>query len=636
MELSYVIAALRRRLWLVAVLGAFGLVAAVGLTGGKAAQYEAIAELLVQPRTSANGVASSNDPDRFIAGEVASLKGAAVADQVAKRVPGTNRPMLAAAVTIEQTAKTDVVRIIARLPDPAQAQQVANAYAEIYIEQSEARDTAGYTAEIAEIERQLADLSAKINAIEVARAQLPPNSTNVAERTRDAELFTQASAYRSQYTTLLATQTNLRFSSTMKSRSEILQLAPLPDRPVASSTTIYAAAGAFLGLVMGAVAAVVWANASRRLLDLTQLEEILGAQVVGTMPSVKELAAEPKAAFERLPDRVAALIDQLCVRAEASAQGETDALTIAVVGSQRGAGATTVTLGMAGRFARNGARTVVIDADLADPDISRAFGALTDAGIPGLLSRLAAARRDPAPLGPPTAAPDESMPVRVFTPTSLPDVRVLGVGAPTTARSLHRTNVDTVIDAAARGGVDVVLIDGGPLLDAASTVRLCQVVDVVVLVVPAGSQMIEPLGVINRLLSYRSGDLLPVGTKLKPVGATRAEVHQPAHDPSDVDDIIEAATRWSSGGERARRPGAAGPAPTGATTTPGPGRSHVPVAASPRLGAPPQPRRRVALTPLDTDEAFGPGAGSRIHPARGLPSGDGDSDDADWVAPRPE
>jgi Mrp family chromosome partitioning ATPase len=637
-ELSFVIVALRRRLWLVALGALLGLVAALTLTAGKAAEYQAVAELLIQPRTSATGLASSSDPDRFIAGEVASLKGASFAELVAKQVPGTDRLLLANTVQIEQAAKTDVVRIVARLATAELAQKVANAYATTYIAESEKQGNAGYETEIADIDKQLQQLSARISEIEVERAKIPPNSPNVAERTRDAELFQQTSSYRAQYSQLLSTQTNLRYSSTLKSRSEVLQLAPLPTEPVPSSRSMLAIAGGFLGLMLGAVAAVAWANSSRRLLDVVQLEEILGVQAVGTVPTDRGLAENPKVAFEGLPDSTAAVIDQLCVRAEASAQGETDALTIAVVGAQRGAGATTVALAMAGRFARNGARTVVIDADLADPAISRSFAALDDAGIPGLLARLASARKDPVPPGAPQPVAPDSMPSRVFTPTTLPDVRVLGVGAPTKARSLHRTNVDLVIDAAARGGVDVVVIDGGPLLDAASTVRLCQVVDVVVLVVPVRRQSIEPLGVINRLLSYRSGDLLPVATKVTPKIGAHVAAHQPADDSSDVDDIIEAATRGRTGGERARRtPASAAPDSAAGATRAQP--VAPPVPASPRLGAPPAPRRRVTITGLDDGDGRDAPAGAARPPVvipgadRQLPAA---SHDVEWTARRPE
>lgn len=637
MELSFVIAAIRRRVWLVALLMLLGLVAGVSATSSKKPQYEATAELLVLSRTSAAGATTTSDPDRFIAGEVATLKGSGIADQVVAKVPGTSRPGLAENVRIEQKAKTDVVSIIVRSEFAQQAKDVANAYATTYVIDSEKRDSQGFNAEIDDIETQLKDLSDKISVIEVERAKLPPNSTNVADRTRDAQLFEQTSSYRAQYTQLLATQTSLRYSSKLKSRSEVLQLASLPTVAIAAPRSLFAAAGLFLGTVLGIVGAVVWANSSRRLLDVVQLDEILGVKSVGTLPRAKQLAAEPKTAFEKLPDKTAAIIDQLCVRAEASAQGETDALTIAVVGSQRGAGVTTVALGLAGRFARNGARTVVIDADLADPTISRSFQALDDAGIPGLLARLAAARKEPLrPGGPQPASPD-SLPGRVFTPTSQPDVRVLGVGAPTKARSLHRTNVDLVIEASSRGGVDVVVIDGGPLLDSASTVRLCQVVDVVVLVVPVSRQQIEPLGVIHRLLGYRSGDLLPVATRLMPKADARAKVVA-NNDGGDVDDILEAATRWANRGQRgpvgawssaARLDGGATrPAPpTRPVTSPVNGESERLAAAamppSPRLGAPPAGRTRDRFAYSLDDDAAHPSNGS-VSPFQ--------REDATWVA----
>jgi uncharacterized protein involved in exopolysaccharide biosynthesis len=61
-ELSFVIAALRRRLWLVALLMLVSLAAGVSLTSSKLPEYEAKAELLILPRTSASGPRRSPTP----------------------------------------------------------------------------------------------------------------------------------------------------------------------------------------------------------------------------------------------------------------------------------------------------------------------------------------------------------------------------------------------------------------------------------------------------------------------------------------------------------------------------------------------------------------------------------------------
>ena len=118
---------------------------------------------------------------------------------------------------------------------------------------------------------------------------------------------------------------------------------------------------------------------------------------------------------------------------------------------------------------------------------------------------------------------------------------------------------------------------------------------VVVLVVPTNDQLIEPLGVINRLLSYRSGDLLPVATKLRAKAAARPNAPQDTADTNDVDDILEAATTWRPEDGNGRRPTAAAAAGSRVAAPP----AEPPMPASPRLGAPPAPRRRVAFTPLE-------------------------------------
>ena len=79
------------------------------------------------------------------------------------------------------------------------------------------------------------------------------------------------------------------------------------------------------------------------------------------------------------------------------------------------------------------------------------------------------------------------------------------------AMSLRRQNVPHLLEkASGNSNVHVVVIDGGPMLDAASTVQLCQLVDVVVLAVPprtwgSGS-------VTSRAAGESAGEVPPVLT----------------------------------------------------------------------------------------------------------------------------
>ena len=128
MELGYIVSALRRRFWLVVVFAVLGLLTGLALTGRHtAADYETRAVLLVQPPASATGTFSfSNDPDRYVIGQVPVLEGSGLAERVAAKIPGETVGSIQHAVSIEHRPKTDVVDVVVRHSDPERAQLIAN------------------------------------------------------------------------------------------------------------------------------------------------------------------------------------------------------------------------------------------------------------------------------------------------------------------------------------------------------------------------------------------------------------------------------------------------------------------------------------------------------------------------------
>ena len=281
----------------------------------------------------------------------------------------------------------------------------------------------------------------------------------------------------------------------------MVQRATLPTFAETSSSKTLVAAGVLGGAALGLIATVIWARLSPIVLDERHAETILGRPVVGSFPRFRSLARNRRNALESLPRQAVRFVDELCVRAEANAEiGK--ALTVAVVGTERAAAATTIALAMAGRYGANGSSVVLIDADTRRPEISALYNAR--GGIPELLANVMAeasgtairrGRFDP------------------YTPTPVGEVSVLGLGDKSAAMSLRRQNVPALLDAAAGdSNVHVVVIDGGPVLDAASTVQLCQLVDAVVLAVPLKHQRIEGLVTVAAQLENRRGELLPVIT----------------------------------------------------------------------------------------------------------------------------
>ncbi len=98
-----------------------------------------------------------------------------------------------------------------------------------------------------------------------------------------------------------------------------------------------------------------------------------------------------------------------------------------------------------------------------------------------------------------------------FTRTMDPAVSVLGLGPNRGSAALRRDTVPAVL-AAARRKAEVIVVDGGPVLDLASTLQFASLADAVVLAVPLARQKGDALLDLSRQLGPVAAKLLPVVT----------------------------------------------------------------------------------------------------------------------------
>ncbi len=260
---------------------------------------------------------------------------------------------------------------------------------------------------------------------------------------------------------------------------------------------------------MGLVAALIVARLSGRLLDDEHAEEVLGEPLVGWLP--REPGVKHRfAALEHLPLSLKPVVEMICVRAEANAIPN-EALTIAVVGTERGAGATTLALAMANRYATGGSEVLVIDADGNEPELSRLFA---DESIS--LSDLMAMKHE----GAAHLLPTKLLPRGSATPAppTLPICRIPGLHLVTRqtqadVEALRRFDIRQIItEASYHAGL--VIFDAGALFGTASSIHLSQIADVVVLAIPLRRQRVRGLTLVAQQLQNRRGQLLPVATPM--------------------------------------------------------------------------------------------------------------------------
>jgi Mrp family chromosome partitioning ATPase len=510
MELAFVISALRRRFWLVTLFALLGALPGLLADPPASTVYRSEATLSVVAPTRLDSNVFSYDPDRYVLTQLAVLTSGSLAQQVVDQVntqfPGDPLSVaaLGALVEIEQEPETDIVRITTDAGDPAKAQAISQAYAELYMEGlattvDDEAQRQGLEAQITALQEELATINDEIKA--AMEGYLPRSGVSNAPATPPVESVAPDAAAQRQIilAKLLQLQTDLldlQNQSRLRVNTEILANAQLPTDPVPAGGNFVLAGGLVAGAIIGLVAALLWARFSAKVLDEVSVGEILGAPVASELPHYRSIARDPLAAFQALPRSAVPTVDQLCVRAEALARiGEP--LTVVVTGTMRSAGSTTVALAMAERFAAGGASVVLVDADVRDPRVTALFNATADGGVPSVISN--------------DGAFVDQRGRSAFTRTMDPAVAVLGLGPNRGSAALRRDTVPNVLDACRRKA-EIVVVDGGPVLDLASTIQFATLADAVVLAVPLSRQKADPLGDLGRQLEGVRSKLLPVVT----------------------------------------------------------------------------------------------------------------------------
>jgi len=521
-ELSFLISAIRKRPWIAAIGLILGALAAVTVSGPTSTKYEAQSVILIQQPASING-SGSQEANRYLQSQLGVLRSLDLAEETAAKMGGSyTRTLVSNSIRVIERPGTDVVDLYAQAATPADASELADTYVTTYIEDLRARakdansqDVTELDQKLAEFKKTLGDLSVTIanatSAYQFGLLKAYPGLVNIPEKTPPDAALAQVDydTTLQQYTELLKTKTSLEAAARTKVATEVVQQAVDPTVPLATSRKLYVVAGGIAGLIMGLLASVLTARLSQKIVDDQQAAAILGHAIVGTIGKQAQLSGALPDVLRSNDYPGLSIIDELCVRAESNAR-RTGYVTVVVVGTEQSAGATTVAAAMAGQFARFGTQVLLVDADPRRAGITEGFKAFADGGIPALLAS--------APDGSMTNGRRSSDSFRkarsVVTPTTVPEISVLGRGDKAGAPSLRRSDAETLMERAL-GLAPVVVIDAGAVLDAASTVELCRLADAVVLAIPSQRQKLTQLEVVARQLSRRQGELLPVSTRAR-------------------------------------------------------------------------------------------------------------------------
>ena len=426
LELRHYLDILRRHRWfIVEAVVLVGLVAGI-LSSLRTPIYKATAEVLLRPNDPTEQLNPDNavqniglDPDRYVAGQRNIVESEGVAREAAKSLQGLSVEEIEQKTTVTGGG-SNVLSISATDPDAAQAKDIANAVAKGYIENRRQAAVAGLEQAAKDIEGRLAPLQATIAQLDTrigegpttagATSQLatPTSPTSATTPSRPAAQVEGATgvpgpastaealkaaryAAAVQYETLFARQQELLVNISLKrGEAELIQEAKLPASPVSPKPVRDAAAGVFVGLLLGVGASFLREQLNDRLRSADEVEEISGLPLLARLPLDDETAkgVGGVVVVDRPNSPLAEAVRSLRTSVQYLSVDRPIKL-IVVTSSVPGEGKSLVAANLATMFAQADYRTLLVSADLRRSSIDDLFG--DHASSPGLTGVIAPA-----------------------------------------------------------------------------------------------------------------------------------------------------------------------------------------------------------------------------------------------------
>lgn len=508
MELVYITRAVRRYWWLTTAVMLVFLMLGFIAGGGRVGRFEATALVLVSPQGEVSSGATGTD--RFVQNQLVVFESAALAERVAALVGEDDPVALGLLTEFEQIVGTDIISVTVTTGSAERSRDIANAYASGYdeviteqVERARAPELAYIESELAAVEQGLSEINDEIAQTLQPFLGAPAGGPAVPTIDQVAPaLATERTLLSDRSLALVEIRNELvREQSQVQPGNRSLQLADLPTGSAGGQNPLILGASLFVGLIAGALAAVALARRSGRVLDTDDVEEALGIPIAATLPRSSRTADRSSLLVEPPGDSLVPTIHELCVRAEASESD--DGLTVAVIGTAAGAGATEIAAAMATHLGGQGVDVLLVDLDTVHPELSRLAGMASN-GSSTLFRTDRTNKSLPSQDG-------ASARVKVDAiKKNAAGVAFAGVG--TEPGRISRESMERVVTSLRRSAA-VVVIDGGAMMDAASSVRLAEVADVVVLAVPIKRQRASTLVIVGQQLRLSAATVLPVITR---------------------------------------------------------------------------------------------------------------------------
>lgn len=458
---------LARRKWIV-VATFVVVVASTGLVTWRLTPiYESVAMVEVQPTTASSSEASRVleslvDPTRGLQTQVELVKSQAVLKLAAKELRLPVIDELGKSLSVELLENTQIVEIRVQHRRPGEARDWANAIANNYISFRRDRALASSLAAGESIARDIEVVKARITDIDT-QSQDPEKVVSLkAERER---AVAQLNALEAQLQVLPDEEAVRRGGGTIISEAET------PTVPVRPRRSLNLAVATVVGAILGLALAFLAENLDDRMKNPEEVEERIGAPVLGYIPLVKEWeqAHQSSVASETLSASDAAEAYRTLRTNLRFVSLERPIQTLLVTGAVAEAGKSTCAANLAATLAWGGDRVVLVSADLRRPSVHKFFRVTNTRG---LLSAL-----------------DPSFPLeQALQKNEIPNLWILAAGGmPVNPTEILASRRFGQILSQLKSFADFVVIDAPPVLGLGDSSALASRVDGILFVVRTGS-----------------------------------------------------------------------------------------------------------------------------------------------------
>ena len=368
---------LRRRAW---VLILCTLLVGGGIYAYSSRQpksYAATAKLrfndpgLDQAIVAPNVRTGSVDPERDAATNLQDVEVRPIADRTARALGGgLTGSSVASRIDVSADGKSNFASVQATAADPALAARLATTYARQYISSRRSKAVAQIRAAQAVVERRLATLSRTTNAARnLPQSRLSQRQVSALEEER---------TLRDQNNQLSV------LASLQDGGAELAEAAMAPSAATSPRPARDAVLGGLLGLLLGLCLAFMFERFDRHVKEPDQLRGDFHQPTLGRLPESRALRKPTKYIGDRLPPLEAEAFRLLWTNLRFYNAGRA-IRSVLVTSAVPREGKTTVALHLGATAASTGARTLLIEADLRGPSLTRALALPAGPGLIGVV-----------------------------------------------------------------------------------------------------------------------------------------------------------------------------------------------------------------------------------------------------------